>query len=479
MLYPTAVHQVLDHLGGRLYAGAGLLRGTGDVAAGRFIERVVTDSARVVPGSLFVALRGRRRHGVEFLAEAAARGAAAVLTDSVPSEAEGSLAGPESPALIVVPDALVALQRLALWNRNQSDALCVGITGSVGKTTTRQMIYSVLSQQQAALQSSANFNNEIGLPLTLLELDREHRYAVLEMGAGRAGDIRFLCGLARPSWGVVTQVAPCHLESFGSLQAIQATKQELVEEIPSDGCVFLCADQAEVSSMSRVTAAKVLYFGVQAEGFGRCRMLNSEGGRSWIWCGGDEFEYEGGQQLMLCAAAAVCTGRAAGMTAEQIAAGLRQFRPDRGRGRLLRAGDWQILDETYNSSPASALACLRSIVSWRGVRRVLVLGDMLELGAGARAMHCEVASALCGSAVDVAVFCGEFGADCTAAARDAGFPADRLYAAADNQELQSLLSELLQPGDVVCIKGSRGLRLEQTVDWLLREAADRGGQVMP
>lgn len=478
-MYPTAVSQVLDYLGGRLCAAGSVSGRAGIVADRLLIERVVTDSARVVPGSLFVALRGRRRHGVEFLGEAAARGAVAVLTDRLPSAAEAAVPGAAVPALIMVPDALVALQSLALWNRNQSSALCIGITGSVGKTTARQMTCSVLSQQQVSLQSPANFNNEIGLPLALLELGCEHRFAVLEMGAGRAGDIRFLCGLARPAWGVVTRVAPCHLESLGSLQAVQSTKQELVEELPVDGCVFLCADQPEVVCMSRVTAAKVVYFGLQAEGAGRCRMLSFEGGRSRICCGGDEFEYEGGEQLLLCAAAAVCAGREAGMTAIQIAAGLRQFRPDRGRGRLLRAGDWLVLDETYNSSPASALACLRSMGNWRGVRRILVLGDMLELGAGACAMHCEVASALSGSAVDAAVFCGEYAADCVAAARVAGFPADRLHAVGDNSELQCLLSGLLQPGDLVCVKGSRGLRLEQTVDWLLREAAERGGQVMP
>ena len=479
-MYPCTVSDVTECLGGRLPASGALqpIHGRAEPDQRR-VEHVVTESGRVVPGSLFVALRGRQRHGVEFAGEAAARGAVAIVTDKLPLGSAGLRSADAAPALIVVPDALAGLQQLAVWNRNHSSALCVGITGSVGKTTTRQMIYCVLSQQQSALQSPANFNNEIGLPLALLGLSERHRYAVLEMGAGRAGDIRFLCRLARPEWGVVTRVAPCHLESFGSLQSIRLTKQELVEEIPAGGCVFLCADQPEVSGMSRATAADVEYFGLQAEGAGRCRMVSFEQGRSRMRCGTDEFEYEGGRQLLLCAAAAVSVGRRAGLSAGQIAAGLRQFRPDRGRGRLLHAGDWRIVDETYNCSPASALACLTSLADWSSVRKILVLGDMLELGESERELHCGVAAALADSAVDEAIFCGRLSAACVTAAAASGYACDRLHAVADNQELQSLLSELLRPGDLICLKGSRGLQLEQTVNWLLRQAEERGGQVMP
>ncbi|MFN7681226.1 MAG: UDP-N-acetylmuramoyl-tripeptide--D-alanyl-D-alanine ligase [Planctomyces sp.] len=479
-MYPCTVSELTEHLDGRRHAWGSLHPFEAGAAPDqRQIERVVTESGRVVPGSLFVALRGRNRHGVEFAGEAAARGAVAILTDQLPTRSVAPESAAAGPPLILVPHALTGLQQLAVRNRNRSAASVIGITGSVGKTTTRQMIYCVLSQQRSSLQSPANFNNEIGLPLALLDLSEQHRYAVLELGAGRPGDIRFLCRLARPDWAVVTRVAPCHLESFGSLQAIRLTKQELVEEIPASGCVFLCADQPEVAGMSRATSAQVEYFGLQAEGVGRCQMVSFEQGRSRIRCGTDEFVYEGGRQLLLCAAAAVTVGRRAGLSAGQIAAGLQQFRPDRGRGRLLRAGDWQILDETYNCSPESAVACLKSLSEWNAVRRILVLGDMLELGESERELHCDVAATLVDSAVDLAIFCGRLSSICVTAAAASGYAGDRLHAVADNQQLQCLLSELLQPGDLICLKGSRGLQLEQTVNWLLRQATERGGQVIP
>ncbi|HCP14009.1 MAG TPA: hypothetical protein DIT89_16875 [Planctomycetaceae bacterium] len=481
-MYACTVSEASERVQGqlRVWFGGTSASGVPGLGAGR-IERVVTDSGRVEPGSLFVALRGQQRHGVQFVSAAAAGGAIAVLTDALPrdGEGEGSGFGVCGPDVIVVRDSLVALQRLASWNRQQSAALCVGVTGSVGKTTTRQMIHAVLGEQWSVLQSPANYNNEIGVPLTLLELGPAHGAAVLELGAGRVGDIRFLCGLACPEWGVITRVSACHLESFGSLSAVQATKQELVEAIPGSGCVFLNADQAEVCAMSRATSARVVYFGCQAEGSGRCALRGVEGGRIRFCSGADEFEYEGGQQLLLCAAAAVSVGREAGLSARQIAAGLLRFRPDRGRGRLLTAGSWRILDETYNCSPASALACLRALGDWSGGRRILVLGDMLELGPEGRRLHREVAAALVGSAVDVAVFCGEFAVECVEAAAAAGFLRGQLHAVADNAELQGVLAGVLQSGDLVCVKGSRRLRLEQTVDWLLRVGAGAADQLMP
>ncbi len=422
------------------------------------------DSRRIQSGDAFFAFRGQRQHGIDHAATALAAGAVCVVTDQSPS-----LAGSDSDLLrrtFPVPDTTVALQQVARWNRDQASAAVIGITGSVGKTSTRQMITAVLQSRLQGIQSPANYNNELGVPLTLTELCEFHQFAAVELGAGRPGDIRFLCELARPSVAVVTRVAPCHLETFDSLDQIARTKAELPASLPADGLAFLNADDPRVQAMSAATSARVVPFGERAEGPGRLTEVASANGRCRFRCGTDEFSFFGGRQLLLCAAAAIAVGREWGLSATEIQRGLDTFRPGTGRGQVSAGKLWTLIDETYNSSPASLSASIEELACWSGLRRVLVAGDMLELGPETVALHGQTAALLAGSAVELAVFVGSQAECCRAAAAAAGFPELRLRAFSDVTALSSALPKLLQPGDVVLLKGSRALQLERVLNWL-------------
>ncbi|MFM7057088.1 MAG: UDP-N-acetylmuramoyl-tripeptide--D-alanyl-D-alanine ligase [Planctomycetota bacterium] len=428
------------------------------------------DSRRIQPGDLFLAFRGQRAHGVVYAEAAAAAGAVGVVTDCWPAASGTSAVPTPTPELLqrtlLVADTASALQQLARWNRVQSSAAVIGITGSVGKTSTRQLIAAILQSRLRGCQSPANYNNELGVPLTLTRLSAGDEFAAVEMGAGRRGEIRVLCELARPSAAVVTRVAPCHLESFGSLDAIAATKAELPASLSGDGVAFLNADDPWVRGMAATISVRVVFYGEQAEGSGRVSGVTAADGCCRFFCGGDAFTLTGGRQLVSCAAAAIAVAREWGLSVDDIRRGLQTFQPDAGRGRVFRGTQWTLIDETYNCSPASLAASVTGLRDWQGSRRVLVAGEMLELGAAATALHSEVAALLAGSAVDLAIFVGEHANVCRAAALAAGFSASLVRACADVPTLLSALPELLRPGDVVLIKGSRRLQLERAVDCL-------------
>lgn len=440
-----------------------------DELASAIIRGATIDSREVQQGDVFFAMPGTRVHGVQFADQALAAGAVCVVSDQ-PADRAVMIAG--SQKLLTVPDAQVVLQRLSGWNRVQSTALTVGVTGSVGKTTARQMISAVLSRQFRGLQSPRNFNNEIGLPLSLCELNQAHEFAVLELGAGKQGDISFLCKLAQPEIAVVTRVAPCHLESFGSIDTIRRTKQELVEAIDQNGTVFLNADDPLVRSMQTVARGRVVFFGTTSDADVRADDVLFVDGHTQFSSNGSRFRFEGPAQLLACALAAVAVGRTVGLSDRQIAEGLNQFRPDAGRGKIRTTSPWTLIDETYNASPASVLATIESLKGWKGRRRILVLGDMLELGPRAAELHREIAQCLVHSGIHHTLFCGEYAATFASAALEAGLPLNRISAFHDKSTLVSMLECLLSPGDVVCIKGSRSTHMELVVDALLVRALD-------
>ena len=440
-----------------------------DNAGSEMIRGVTIDSRSVQRGDVFFALPGNRTHGVQFAADALSAGAVCVVSDrpAVTFSTHG-----QSSRILVVPDVQKALQELAVWNRRQSAALTIGITGSVGKTSTRQMISAVLSLQFNGVQSPRNYNNELGLPLTLCELKHGHEFAVLELGAGKPGDISFLCRLAEPEMAVVTRVAPCHLESFGSIDSIRRTKQELVEAIDNGGTVFLNADDPQVQLMSHVAKGQVVSFGLCASADVRADEIHSHDGRTLFTSDGHRFAFEGPRHLVTCALAAVAVGRTVGLSDHRIEFGLAQFRPDAGRGQIRLRSPWIVIDETYNASPASVLATMESLRSWTGRRRILVLGDMLELGESAETLHCELARALMSSGIHHTLFCGKYAEAFASAALKSGLPLNSISTFHDRSTLISMLDCLISPGDVICVKGSRSTHMEHIVDALLSKAAD-------
>lgn len=443
------------------------------------IHGVSIDSRAVRPGDAFFALPGTRTHGVRFASDALKAGAVCVVSCQpaglVPFVAEGVTSSEREQVgsrILLVPDSHRALQQLAAWNRQQSEALMIGVTGSVGKTTTRQMIASVLSVGFHGLQSPHNFNNEIGLPLTLCQLTARHEFAALELGAGQQGDISFLCEMARPEMAVVTRVAPCHIETFGSVEQIRQTKQELVESIDEQGTVFLNADDPMVRSMERVARGRVAWFGVSNDADFRAEEVTCRDGETEFRCLGSRFRFHGPCHLVTSAVAAIAVGSTVGLTVQQMADGLMLFRPDSGRGQIRITLPWVVIDESYNASPASVHAAIESLRGWKNRRRILVLGDMLELGDSAADLHREVARSLVNAEIDHTLFCGAFADEFASAALASGLALNRISAFHEKATLMPVLECVLSPGDVVCVKGSRSTHMEEVIQWLMLRAGD-------
>ncbi len=467
MTFPLTVSQLADIVNGVLTdPGYGPQQVTGGCI----------DSRAIASDDCFFALSGNRTHGVLFADQAIARGAACVVTDFAASGAMPSnvrLGMPSLAALdsaetdgriIRVADSVVALQMLGRWNRQQSDALIVGVTGSVGKTTTRQMISQVLGSRFSGVQSQHNLNNELGVPLSLLQLKPEHDFAVLELAAGRIGDIAFLAEMVRPEFAVVTRVAATHLESFGDLEAIRLTKMELPAAVATGGTVFLNADDAAVLSMAQSTTAGVVLFGTSAAADFRATSIHSRDGICMFNVDGQSFQIQGGPHLITGAVAAIAVGRTAGLSTSEIAHGLANYQPDAGRGRIVQRQPWMVIDETYNASPASVVAAIQTLndcVTAR--RRVLVLGDMLELGSQASHFHREVGRALVDTQIDHALIFGEFADAVAAGAIDAGVSVNRMSVFRDIATLSVMLDCVLSAGDAVLVKGSRSMHMERVI----------------
>lgn len=437
------------------------------------------DSRTIASGDCFFALRGNRTHGVLYSDQAIARGAVCVVTDSAASPASRVKNAPAMPSLasldsaetdghiIRVEDAVVALQTLGRWNRQQSSALILGVTGSVGKTTTRQMITQVLASRFSGVQSQQNYNNELGVPLALLQLKPEHDFAVLELAAGKIGDIAFLAEMVRPEFAVVTRVVAAHLESFGDLDTIRQAKMELPAAVTDGGTVFLNADDAAVVSMSQSTSAEIVLFGTSAAADFRATSICSKDGICQFKVDTQAFQIQGGAHLVTGAVAAIAVGRTAGLRMSEIAECLADYQPDAGRGRIVQCQPWTVIDESYNASPASVLAAIQTLnacVSAR--RRILVLGDMLELGPQSIHFHREVGRALENTQIDHALIFGEFADAVASGAIAAGVSTNRLSVFRDIATLSAMLDCVLTPGDAVLVKGSRSMHMERIINSL-------------
>ncbi len=434
--------------------GAALRESAGEGPAS--FHQVVVDSREAHPGDLFVALPGEHHDGYAFVSDALERGAKGLLLGRVPDSL------PEGVVAYVVDDALVALQRLAGGHRDRLAVEVIGVTGSVGKTTTKEIIASVLGTRYQVLKNEANYNNEIGLPLTLLKATPEHERAVLEMGMYAPGEIRLLCGLARPRVGVVMNVHPVHLERAGSIEAIATAKAELVESLPADGFAVLNGDDPLVRAMASKTRARVLYFGTSDGCDVRGRDLQSkglEGIAFTIEYGGESLRAETrlpGRHLLPNALASVTVALVEGMKLGEVAQALAVARVPLRLHVYRGRNDSTLLDDTYNASPVSMLAALELLADLPG-RRIAVLGDMRELGAEEEEGH-RVVGREAARVAQVIYAVGELGRLIGEEARRAGHPAVSLWPS--KEEAAKTLAEDLQVGDVVLLMASRAMALE-------------------
>lgn len=443
----------------------------------------VVDSRLVVAGSLFFALPGERHDGHEFVRDALERGAhGAVVARLDPGWNYPALRWnepapaipPGPPVCFVVPDVLWALQSLGKhWRARFPACRVIGITGSVGKTTTKELIAAVLRQRYRTVKSEGNYNNEIGLPLTCLQLGMETERAVLEMGMYALGEITLLADIGRPQVGVVTNVGPTHLERLGSIERIARAKEELVQSLPSDGVAVLNGDDPRVRAMgARAPTSRTFYYGLRPENTLWASDIESYGLEGIAL----RFHYQGdevfaklpllGRHSVYGALAAAAVGLIEDMTWEEIIHGL----SDRSaRIRLLVTPGVNgsiILDDTYNASPESTMAALNLLAEMPG-RKVAVLGDMLELGDFEVEGH-RLVGRRAAEVAEILVTVGQRGRLIGEEALTYGMPAHRVHILADNQSAAALLADILQADDFVLVKGSRGMAMEQIIAAIAR-----------
>lgn len=451
-MYPISVQEFCDLTDGVT---------SGQVNLSAMIEGSVIDSRDVQQGDIFFALKGTHQHGLEFGVNALRDGANAVVVDA----SQSSIC--PFPH-IAVPDAEIALAQLAQHNRRASDALVIGITGSVGKTTARRLITSVLQTVHTGIQSPRNFNNHLGVPLTLLELQEGDEFAVIEMGASAPNEIAALAAIAEPEMAVVTRVAPAHLRGFESLQKVQQCKQELVRAISADGTAFLNIDDPMVAAMAQQTRAQVITFGTSPEADICATEVESLDDELRLVVNGSVYIVPiCGRHNATNVLAAIAVGIEIGVSPKQIAAGLQTFEAKPGRSFVTKVGSWTVIDDTYNSSPASVSAAIQMAEEFQDCHhRVLILNDMLDLGDQAPDLHYGMGAALASSKVDHVAVLGDFGEDVVEGFLAAGGIQNRISIFADLTMLSAMLDCLLSPDDLVVVKGSRATKMERAIDVL-------------
>lgn len=469
--------------------------GSGSVAAlwHERILRVAIDSRQVIPGSVFFALKGEALDGHQFIGDALARGAIAIVGDARARESgfggnltlidvAGLQPNPDLSAstipLFATNDSLGALQNFAAYWRRQFPSLqVIGVTGSVGKTSTKELIWAVLKQRYRTLKSQGNLNSETGLPLALFELNETHERAVLEMGMYAAGEIATLCQIAEPVVGVVTLIAPIHLERLGSIEKIAAAKAELVQALPARGWAILNGDDARVRALRAQTRAQVMTFGIDSSNDVWADEITSRGLEGMTFAlhhGATHLHVRVpllGQHSVHTALAAAAVGLTQGLAWEEILDGLQDVA---AQLRLLATpgeNGVTLLDDTYNASPPSTLSALNLLAELNG-RKIAVLGDMRELGEYEQEGH-SLVGLRAAQVAHVIIAVGALGKLIGDAAREQGHV--QVHYAQNNAQAVTLARQWSQPGDIVLIKGSRGAQMEEIVRALTLDSTAHGG----
>ncbi len=431
------------------------------------IAGVSTDTRTIKPGELFVALVGEHHDGHDFVPEAFERqAAAAMVTGSAPAWGDRPL--------VVVQDTLLAYGKIAAYHRDRFDVTIAAITGSSGKTTTKNLAGAVLAMLGTTLVAPGTENNEIGVPRVLLRLTESHRFCVVEMAMRGCGEIAYLAGLVRPRIGVITNVGQAHIGRLGSRRELARAKAELLAKLPAGGVAVLNADDFFFDYMAETAPCRILSFALQAEADVTAEHLRPRGlaGTDFLLktpSGHVEIRLRlPGLHNVSNALAAAAVGVAAGARVEQIKAGLEAVAPEQMRTQVIHAPKgFAIINDAYNANPDSMTAALQLLATVEG-RKIAVLGDMLELGDKARAAHERLGACVAEGGIDWLITVGEF-ADVTAeqaAAR--GVQVDVV----DNpQAAVSLLRPALRAGDTVLVKASRALALERVVEGLLHDDA--------
>ena len=439
-------------------ATGGKLTGNGDAT----INGVTMDSRKVLSGNLFVAIKGERVDGHDFIADVFSKGAAGVICERIP---EG-ITGP----CVVVENTVKALQQLAAYYRSILDVKVVGITGSVGKTSTKEIIAAVLSAKYKVLKTAGNYNNEIGLPLTVLSIEPEHEIAVLEMGISDFGEMRVLTNIAHPDYCVITNIGQSHLENLGTRDGIYKAKSEIFECMNKNGAIFLNGDDDILCTKKEINGIRPVFFGFEDNNDYKPANIEPLGLR------GTEFEIVYptgsfavttglfGNHMIGNALASAAVGHTLGMTDKEIAEGLKTASTIAGRLNLIPFGDGFIIDDCYNAAPSSMKAAIDTLALAKG-RRVAILGDMFELGTDSNEMHREIGEYAAESTIEKLICIGENSRHMMEGARNADTGVQIHYF----PTVDSFLAEkeyLIVKGDNVLVKASHGMNFVRIVEAL-------------
>lgn len=461
----------------------GTLREAADVMRGQLLQGdgeavwsgAAIDSRRIVGGELFFALAGERTDGHRFVGESLARGAAAAVIEAVPRTTEGAPQAAENGGLIRVDDSLGALHSLTRHVRKRLPERLVAVTGSAGKTTTKELLTGMLAERFRVAGNPGNFNNLFGFPISLLAIPEETEWMVAEMGMSTPGELRQLARLGRPDFVVYTNVRPVHLEFFDSIQDIAEAKAELLEGLSDDGTIVANADDAEVVRIVERHSARKVWFGLESETeFGAEDLVElPAGGSSFVLrVGADRhpatLPLYGRYNVENFLAAAACA-HAIGVGVEQILAAAARARPASMRGVVhrLAAGGF-LVDDSYNSNPDALAQSLASARALEGRRYWAVLGSMLELGAATAKYHRRLGREAAEMGFSPIVAVGEEARPLAEGASEAGSESIWLPTAAD---AALAAADMLAPEDVILVKGSRGVGLDLVVERLLGFAA--------
>ena len=424
------------------------------------LGRTVIDSRQVQPNDVFWALRGDRHDGSDFIHEAFARGAAGAVTDRVVEPWAGRWS-------VQVPDAQLALWQSAQAVRERFDGHVIAVTGSVGKTSTREMIRATLSDTLVGTASPRNYNNQIGTPVSMLNWCGQHQYAVVELGANHLGEIDSLTRLCEPEIGVITSVCEAHLGEFGNLKNVARAKSELLSLLPEDGWAVLNGDNLWLRQTARFDRNRTIWVGRTSDCDVVANYICSQDGHLQFSVDGYRFSVQvWGRHFLVSALCAVAVGRILGLSEKQIARGLTQFTPVPQRCQVMQFDDLTLVDDTYNSSPCAVMAALDLLhdIDASG-RRIVVSGDMCELGDSASYWHHKIGEhVVTRSGADLLIACGDWAEATVDGALQAGMMPSRTFSCCSLQETTAVLENSLAPGDVILVKGSRALKMEQVIE---------------
>ncbi len=462
-LIPWTTQEILEATAGE--------RVCGDLQ--RAFSKVFIDSRRTADDGVFVAITGEIHDGHKFLPEVVGQGVLGLVIDREKTEHLPLAAWKKmGVACIAVANTTRALGDMAAFNRRRSQASVVGITGSNGKTTTRQLTATVGSQQYNTLATAENFNNEIGLPLTLLGLESDHQWAVVELGTNNPGEIARLTAICSPDIGVITNIGPAHLEGLGSIEGVAREKGSLLNGLRKNGKAVLNADDPRVLQLASQSRHEVVLYGLSADAAVRATDVheNEEGISFTLNLAEENISIRlntAGWFMVTNALAAAAVGYQLGLSCSTIKAGLEAFRPVSGRMNILHtANGLHIIDDTYNANPDSMQVALSTLKTMRaGSRGVFVAGDMLELGDQAPSLHVKIGAMAAQSGISRLYAKGEFADQLVSGARDEGMPPANTITGS-RQEIIADLIDWLRPGDWLLVKGSRGMKMEKVVEGL-------------